>query len=267
MNRFPVLLNAGLRALTRSATVWVIAAAIFTVVNLAFWPSLEGSRALDELGNLSDDMLDAFGAGAIATPAGYLDGQLFALMLPVLLSAMVITHVTALTSGDEDAGRLELLQALPVTRRTLWLSRYTSSLILLIGVAAAVAGLVAVLLPLFSFEGVAVTRVALATLACTELAALHGSVAFAAGGIGVPRSRAVTIAVSVLVIGYVLDFVVPIAAPLRWARRLSPWWWTIGRQPVTDGIHVTGLLLVLVVGGALVLGALRVLDHRDLRGA
>ena len=96
---------------------WGLAIVTFSLVNLAFWPSLEGSEALESLEGMSEGLLEAFGAQDIATPAGYLDGQLFALMLPLLLSGMAIAAVTAITSGDEDAGRLELLHALPVTRR------------------------------------------------------------------------------------------------------------------------------------------------------
>ena len=110
------LLIRGVHALRRSAIWWGLAIVTFSLVNLAFWPSLEGSEALESLEGMSEGLLEAFGAQDIATPAGYLDGQLFALMLPLLLSGMAIAGVTAITSGDEDAGRLELLHALPVTR-------------------------------------------------------------------------------------------------------------------------------------------------------
>ena len=123
------LLTRGIHALRRSGIWWGLAIVTFSLVNLAFWPSLEGSEALDSLEGMSEGLLEAFGAQNIATPAGYLDGQLFALMLPLLLSGMAIAGMTAITSGDEDAGRLELLHALPVTdapcgcrgSRQLWL--------------------------------------------------------------------------------------------------------------------------------------------------
>ena len=42
----------------------------------------------------------------LATAGGYLDGQMYALMLPLLLSGLAIAITSALTAGDEDAGRL-----------------------------------------------------------------------------------------------------------------------------------------------------------------
>ena len=47
----------------------------------------------------------------LATEAGYLDGQVYALLLPALLSGVAIAGATALASGDEGAGRLEALHA------------------------------------------------------------------------------------------------------------------------------------------------------------
>ena len=94
------LLRRGLHALRRSGRWWGLGIAVFALVNVAFWPSLEGSdamQAFDDMGSL----LEAFGAQDLGTPAGYLDGQMYALMLPLLLSGMAVAHVTALTSGEK----------------------------------------------------------------------------------------------------------------------------------------------------------------------
>ena len=86
---FAELLVRGMRALRRSAAWWGFGIVVFAVVNAAFWPSLEGSDALDSFDDMAD-LLEAFGAQNLATPSGYLDGQMYALMLPLLLSGMAI---------------------------------------------------------------------------------------------------------------------------------------------------------------------------------
>ena len=132
---FTELLVRGMRALRRSAAWWGFGIVVFAVVNAAFWPSLEGSDALDSFDDMAD-LLEAFGAQNLATPSGYLDGQMYALMLPLLLSGMAIAGLTAITSGDEGAGRLELLHALPVSRRAVWLGRWAAAMLVLFAVAA-----------------------------------------------------------------------------------------------------------------------------------
>ena len=237
----------------------------FSLVNLAFWPSLEGSEALESLEGMSEGLLEAFGAQDIATPAGYLDGQLFALMLPLLLSGMAIAGVTAITSGDEDAGRLELLHALPVTRRAVWLSRLASALAVLGVVALITAVLVAASRDVFSLGEVSVARVVVATLACAALAAFHAVVGYTVGALGgfagrIGRCRCARA-------GGGLRRQLPVA-PVRFrrgARYASPWYWAIGEQPVSDGVDWRLLLVLAGVSLALVALGTMAIERRDIR--
>jgi len=260
------LVARGLHALRRSATWWGVGIAAYVVLNTAFWPSLEGSEALEGFEDMGT-MLEAFGAQDIASPSGYLDGQVFAFMLPVLLSAMAIAHCTAVTSGDEDAGRLELVHALPVGRRTVWLTRCASAALLLGAVSAAVAVTTVVALSLFSFDGVSAGRVVAATFACALLGGFHAAVGYAAGGLGWPRGRAIGAAVVALVAGYLVAFVLPISETFTDVRRWSPWYWAIGEQPISDGLRpgllavLTGVTLLLVWAGTIAV------DRRDIRSA
>jgi ABC-2 type transport system permease protein len=212
-------------------------------------------------------LLEAFGAQNIATPAGYLDGQLYALMLPLLLSGMAIAGASALTSGDEDAGRLELIHALPVGRRTIWLGRWTSAVLALFAVAVVTGIVMLACLPLFSLDEVGAWRIVGATAGCALLAAFHAAVAYAAGGIGGARSTAVGLAVLVLVAGYVVNFLFPLVDALRAVHIASPWYWAIGEQPVTDGVSAGHLLLLLAATSALVWLGTAAVQRRDIRSA
>jgi ABC-2 type transport system permease protein len=254
----------GVHALWRSAMWWGIGIISLAVITVAFWPSLEGSAALDSFKDMGS-LLEAFGAQDIATPAGYLDGQLFALMLPLLLSGLAIAGVSGVTAGDEDGGRLEVLHALPVSRRALWLGRWASSCLVLLAVATVTALVMVISLPLFSLDEVGAGRVVGATAGCALLAALVASVAYAAAGAGASRGRAAAAAIVVLTASYVGAFLVPLADSLAGARKLSPWYWAIGQQPVTDGIDVVGLLAVVAVTALLVVLGTAAVERRDIR--
>jgi ABC-2 type transport system permease protein len=250
--------------LRRSTLWWGGGIISFAVLNVAFWPSLEGSDALESFEDMGE-LLEAFGAQDLTSPAGYLDGQLYALLLPLLLSGMAVAGASGITAGDEDAGRLELLHALPIGRRVLWLSRWWAALGALAAVTAAVAGVLAACLPLFSLDGVAVLTVLAATVACGVLAAFHASIAFATGGLGASRGGAVGAAVIVLVAGYLASYVLPIADSLTGARDWSPWYWALGGQPVSDGVDPARLLLLTAVTAALVALGLWGVGRRDIR--
>ena len=263
---FVEIVRRGLRSLRRSMAWWTVGVVAFIVVNLAFWPSLEDSDALESFEEM-DELLAAFGAQNITTPAGYLDGQVFALLVPLLLAAMAITVVSALTAGDETAGRLELLHALPVGRSTIWLGRLaaTGALVLVVAAVSLLATLVS--LPIFSLDEASETRVVGAMAGSAVLALFHGSITYAAAGLGASRPLAVGLGVVVLVGGYVAAFVLPIADSLAGAQRWSPWHWSLGDQPVTNGIDVGWMLLALLFTVFLsAVGTIGV-GRRDLRTA
>jgi ABC-2 type transport system permease protein len=260
------LVKRGASALRRSTIWWGVGIGALTITTAGFWPSLEGSEALEGFDDM-ESLLEAFGAQNMATPAGYLDGQMFAVMLPLLMSGMAIAGVTALTSGDEDAGRLEFVHALPVSRRAVWLGRWSAAMLMVLAVTIATSLVMALFLPIFSLDEVGTWAVVGATFGCALLAAFHAAVAFAAGGLGARRGGAVAASVCVLVIGYVLGFLAPIVEQLRWMRSLSPWYWGLGEQPVSNGLDLGRLvLLATVTAGFVALGAAAI-DRRDIRSA
>ena len=256
----------GTGVLRRSTVWWSVGIAALTLTTAGFWPSLEGSEALESFDDMGS-LLEAFGAQNMATPAGYLDGQMFAIMLPLLLSGMAIAGVTALTSGDEDGGRLEFLHALPISRSAIWLGRWLAAMLMLLGVTAATSVVMVVLLPIFSLDGVGAWSVVAATIGCALLASFHAGVAFAAGALGARRGASVAVAVCVLVAGYVLGLLAPIAEGLAWTRNLSPWYWALGEQPVSKGLQPGWLVLVVALTIALVGVGGRAIGRRDIRTA
>jgi ABC-2 type transport system permease protein len=260
------LVIRGAATLRRATLWWGLGIAVLTITTTAFWPSLEGGEALQSF----DDMgavLEAFGAQNMATPAGYLDGQMFAIMLPLLLSGMAIAELSALTSGDEDAGRLEFLHALPVSRQAVWLGRWLAATLMLLAVTVATALVMVMFLPIFSFEEVSPWSVIAATLGCAALAAFHAAVAFAAGAFGSRRGTAVAASVCVLVAGYVLGLLAPLVEGLGWTRKLSPWYWALGEQPVSNGLQPAWLTMLIAVTAVLVVIGTRAIRRRDIRTA
>lgn len=260
------IVASAMRTVRRSTWWWGVGVSGFVIVNLAFWPSLEDSEALEAFGEM-DELLKAFGAQNIATPSGYMDGQVFALLLPLLLSAMSITMVSGMTAGDENAGRLELLHALPVTRRAVWTGRWGAAMIMVTIVSLVGAVSTLVCMPLFSLTEVSVTRVLGAVAGCALLAAFHGSLSYMIAGWGGSRGLSAGVGIAVLVVGYLAAFVLPINASLAGARRWSPWYWAIGEQPVTNGVQPGWMLLVGAITAALVVLGTRAVDHRDIHTA
>ncbi len=263
---FREIVMRSVRAVRRSAMWWTVGVVVFIVINLAFWPSLEDSEALEGFGDM-EALLEAFGAQNITDPSGYVDGQVYALLVPLLFSAMAITVVSALTAGDESAGRLELVHALPIGRRAVWFGRWLASMSMLVGVAFVTGAITVASLPIFSLTEVPVGRIVGATLGCVLLASFHGSVTYAVAAFGASRGVSAGAGIFVLVAGYLASFVLPIADSLSGARRWSPWYWSLGDQPVTNGVRPAWMVVVVALIAVLVVVGTRAIDRRDIRTA
>jgi ABC-2 type transport system permease protein len=259
------LINRGTRLLRRAAAWWALGIVALAVVSVAFWPSLEGNTSLNDLIESSPDLMEAFGAVDLSTAAGYLDGQLYALMLPLLLSAMAVATTSALTSGDEEAGRLELLHALPVGRATIWLSRLAAAVFALAAVTIATAITMVASLGPFSLDDIGVGRILAATFAVAALGVFHAAVTYAVAAATGSRGLAIGVAVGVIVAGYVCSVLLPLSDALEGARYASPWYWAIGTQPVTEGVSAGRIAVLLLVGALVVVAGTLRLGRRDLR--
>lgn len=259
-----LLVRHDLAALRRSMLWWSIGLLTLSLVNVAFWPSLEGSDAMEAFDDMGS-LLEAFGAQNMGTPAGYLDGQMFAFLLPLLLTGMAVAWVSGRTAGEEDAGRLEVLLSLPVSRPSVWLVRWSASMLAVVVVAAAVGVLVVATRPVFSLEEVRPTAVATAVAGCIALAALSAAVSYAAAGLGARRGLAAGLAVAVTVTGYVMAYLAPLNDRLDWLRSWSPWHWALGEQPVSDGVALLPALGVAALTALLVAVGTVGVARRDVR--
>lgn len=261
----PVLVQDGLGAQRRGGLIWGGALLALTLSVLALWPSMKDSGSLDSLiEGLSPELIAAFGLADFGTPVGFLTGNLYALILPLAFCALGIMHATHLTATDEDAGRLELLFALPVGRASVYLSRFIAVALVLAVVSTAVGVTVGLGAPVFDME-LDTSGVVGVTVALFLLALFHAGLAMALAGCGLRGPTVLAIAFGVLVGGYVVHAVLPIAAELADLKQTSPWYWALGGQPLADGLDAAGAGL-LTAGSLLFLAvALLTISRRTIR--
>ena len=106
------------RALRRGVVWWAIGLAAMIALTMAFWPAFKGSGVIQQgLDMVPPALVQAFGLQDFLSPEGYLRGNLYAILVPLLLVLAAVSAVGSQTAGEEAAGRLELYLAKPVDRR------------------------------------------------------------------------------------------------------------------------------------------------------
>src|SRR5690349_20817281 len=119
MARWPIL-DRSLRDRRRALGIWTMGIGAYVALIVAFWPSIRGSSEITKaIANYPDAMKEFFGGAAAfdyTRPGGFLNTQLFSLLLPLLIGAFAIGYGASTLAGEQQSGQLDLVLALPMTR-------------------------------------------------------------------------------------------------------------------------------------------------------
>lgn len=256
-----------LRERRRSLLWWSLGLVAFVALNIAFYPSIRGDTSInDYVKDLPESLRGLFAGGEldIASPAGYLNSQVFALMAPLILLIFAVGAGADAVAGEEERGTLDFLLAHPLRRRHYVVQR-------VLALMALVAGLSAVLLATVWLGSLAVDleigfgRLVAASASVGLLALLFGVLALAAGSVWPGRARAIAVAAGVAVAAWLLDGLGQAVDVLDAWRPLSPYYQAIGRNPLREGALWLGWGALAAATALLAAVAAAGLERRDLR--
>ncbi|MGB3827830.1 MAG: ABC transporter permease subunit [Ornithinimicrobium sp.] len=196
-------------------------------------------------------------------PGGYVVSQLFNVLGPLALVAFAVTLGTSLLAGEEEDGTLALLMALPLTRTAVLIAKAATLLAMVtlatglfwLGVTASAA-----------YQQVDLDRgnIAAACVHLGVLSATFGLIGLAAGAVTGRPGSAGAWAGAITAVSYLSATMLPIAGLTEWAR-LSPWHYYNGSDPLTNGLDLSHLLLLALVGALAGAVAQISVTRRDLR--
>jgi beta-exotoxin I transport system permease protein len=263
------LARRGLADHRRALAGWCVGIAAYCLLVASIFPSIKGSEAITTLvRNYPDALKSLFGissAGDLSSGAGFIDAELFSLMLPLLVLALAIGSGARTFAGEEEAGRLELVLAYPVRRRDAVLAKGAAlaSEILL----ASLTGLLALLVldPVFGL-GLSLGRLAAAMGALAALGLLYGWLALALGAWVPSKLVALAAPAGYAAAAYLVSGLHSLAGWLDPLRFLSPFW-LIGSSPLQEGVNGWGVLVVLAAAAAVLGAGAMLVERRDLEVA
>jgi ABC-2 type transport system permease protein len=251
----------------RALIGWVIGIVAYVALISAIFPSITKSVDLDKLLQSYPDALKSLfgiaGGGSLDSGAGFLDAELFGLMLPLLVLVLAIGSGAGTFAGEEDAGRLELILAGPVRRSSAVLAKCLGLAVEIAVVCLAAGVALAVLDPIFGLD-LSFLHLAAGVLQIALVGLCYGSIALAVGAATGNRTIALGAGAGLAAAGYLVSGLHDLAGWLDPFRVLSVFWW-LGAAPLQNGIRGWGVLVVLAISiVAVTLGAWLV-GRRDLR--
>jgi len=254
-----------LRVERRALLGWALSTIALVAAVLAFWPSIRGNAALTQsFADLPPSVRAATGLSDLGTPAGYLQGQLFSTLAPLIFLSFAIGRGARAIAGEEEARTMDLLLAAPVRRAQVVGEKAAA-------IAAQLVGLAVItwltLLAIDPLVGVHLSpgRLAAATAGSMALGLLYGGLALALSSATGRRGLSLGVAAGLAGAGFLYTSIAPFVSGLADHLNLSPFQLAYGYDPLKGGIDWG--YLGLLVAGAAILAALAALafDRRDVR--
>lgn len=242
---------------------WSIAIAFLVLLECALWPSIRDTPGLQDLyKSFPEEMRKFFDLEAMTTGIGFLNAELFTLLLPGMFLVYGVSRGAKAIAGEEEQGTLEPLLVTPVSGARIVLDKA-----LALAVSIAALGLVlftATVVGSLAFDlGIGPPDAASGAIAMTLLGIEYGELALAVGALTGRRAMAIAVPAVAATAGYVLYAAgLMLEAFESWAA-FSPFHQAFTGGPLGAGLPADYLWL-LAGAGALVTIALPALDGRDI---
>lgn len=262
----PSLVRKTLRDWRRAVIGWAVGLSAFTLIYVGAWASVKDSPDLLKLKTESvpRSLSVTFGITDLTTGVGYLQGTIYGLLGPLLLSMAAIILGARAVARPEDTHVMDLYLANPISRRGFVAQRAAAFLAVVVGL-----GLILWIVPLLLSQaigmGVSATRITAASTGLFLLGLLFGVLALAAGAAIGRRSSALGVAGAVAVASYVIHGLsenISWVRPLRW---ITPFHYYLGADPLHRGFNLGYDAVLLVASAVLTVVAVATFDRRDVR--
>jgi ABC-2 type transport system permease protein len=249
----------------RSLLAWAVGIAAVGVLYAAFYPTIGGSpEMLEALEAYPEGFLDAMGFTDMASAAGYLGSTTFGLLGPALIIVMAAAVGGAAIAGEEEAHRLDLTLAHPVSRWSVVVQRGGAIVVAMLGVCAVLAVALVVISGPADLGEIGPTNLLAASLHLALLGVLFGTLALGVGAATGRRSLVYAVVAIVAVVGFFGDNLGPTIAGLGWLSDVSPFRYYSGGEPLRNGLQVPDAVVLGAASVVLVALGGFAFDRRDV---
>lgn len=252
-----------LRDQYRGLIGWSIGTAVLVILIVALWPSVRDIPDLETfLSNYPEAFRNLFDIDAITTAAGFLNAELYSILLPAMFLVFAIGRGARLVAGEEQAGTLEVLLTTPVPRGRVLLEKAAALAVAVLVLGAVLFGITAVSQSLGGM-GIPIGNLAGASAAMVLLGIEHGWLALAVGAATGRRAMSIAVAGTFAAAGYVLYVMGAFVDTLERWQVISPFYQSLEGGPIGAGLP--GRYGWMAVGAIVVLAvSLPVFDRRDV---
>jgi beta-exotoxin I transport system permease protein len=251
----------------RRALVWWSVGLVATaLMYAAVYPSIrDNAETMNEyIESFPEVFREAFlGSGDFASPAGYLNTELFGFFGPLLLLLYSVGAGARAIAGEEERQTLDILLATPTSRGRVIVDKFVAMVVGLAILSVVLWASVALFGPPFDLTP-DLTNMAAATFSCFLLALGFGTIALAIGALTGRRGLAIGLSAGLAAATYLFHVLAPSVDAIAWLEYLSPFYYYRDAEPLLNGLNVPHALVLFAITVVTFIGARVAFDRRDL---
>jgi ABC-2 type transport system permease protein len=248
----------------RSLLGYSLGMALYTLVVVALYPAFKNSSSLDKLIKNDSTISALFGvSGSISTSGGWLNANLYANFLPLLMLLLTIGYGAASLAGQDEDGTLCLIATLPTRRAAIVLQKAAAMTLQ----AAVLAFAVAVCVLIGRSFDLTVTAGSIASISATTLllGLDFGLATMAIGAHTGSRATALGAGTALAAASYLLGSLAPVVSWLHPARYASLFYWSVANNQIVHGPSLADYAVLIAAALVALVAAVTAFRRLDLR--
>jgi len=255
-----------LRDQRRSLLFWSLGLVALAFYITFFYPTVRNLPDLNKILEQAPKGIAALLGGQIldyTSPTGYLNLELFSMMLPIILLVYTIGSGSGAIAGEEEKGTLEFLLANPVSR---WRVVVQKAGVMVAGVVIISAVFLAGLMVGATAVDMKIgfTRLLAATFSTVLLALDFGTLALFLGCLRGSRGMSLGVSATLAVATYFLNSLGAMVDTLKDFRFLSPFYHNVDPNPLLNGLNLEHTLVLAGIAVVFFALSIPVFERRDI---
>jgi len=257
-----LIVERTLRDRRRGLIGWAVGLAAYVVLQSSIYPTVRESAFQQALRDYPKELKAFFGGAAsfdFTTAGGYLNVELFSLVLPALLVVFAIGIGAAAFAGELQTGTLDLLLSYPVTRARVAVEKFAAMVAGVVMLATVVAAAVLLASVVIGFD-IGVVDTLVACIGAAMVAIACGGITMLVGILTGSRAAAIGAAAALFAASYLAVGMAGLVSWLEPVRYASLLWYSNGSAPLMHGLPVGDYLVLF--GACVAVGVATVVAFR-----
>jgi ABC-2 type transport system permease protein len=249
----------------RGFLAWCLGLAAMAAVQLSVYPSIQGSS--DEmdamLKNWPDLFQGMFSFEDYTTGPGFLNVELFSMMVPLVFIALAVSWGASATADEERNGTADVLLTLPVSRTSVIVTKMLAMVGALLALGLVVATVIAIGGPWVEISIPFLTLLG-ACLASALLGLLFGAIAFLLGAATGKRAVAMGVAIGLALASFLVKSLSAMVDTFDAINPYNPFQWALQRNPLVDPLQGSSAAWLTLLSLAVLTAAVLAFRRRDI---